>query len=238
MKWIYKQNPWWYEEVWKDKDKYLKDWNSQKIKWFPEWVNTLSLNPFSLNFVYGPRQMGKTTGMKILIKDLTEKTNPFSVFFFDFEIVASLREFRKIIESYLEIRKRESVDSSFLFLDEVTSVKEWWKVIKFFIDSGEFENDVVVVSGSSTLNVVKAPERFPGRKGKGKEICVLPLSFPEFIKIHGYKAKKIVYEEEILKTLWKRYKQTGGFPKSINGHEVRECDILLRRVCAACKQAM
>ena len=219
MKWLFFQNPWWSEENWEKKDKHLRDWERQRIRWVPEWIKQISLEPFSLNFVYGIRQLGKTTGIKLLIREILKKENPFAVFFFDFELVSSLREFRKIIESYLEIRRREKVDASFLFLDEVSGVREWWRVIKFLVDRGIFENDVVTVLGSSTINIIKAPERFPGRKGKGREIEVLHLSFPEFVEIKGHEPRKILYNEELIRELWNEYKQTGGFPKSINKHE-------------------
>ncbi len=219
IKWVFKQNPWWSEENWEEKDRHIREWKSQKIKWVPKWIDKIFLKPFSLNFVYGVRQMGKTTGIKLLIRNLLRKNNPFSVFFFDFELISSLKEFRKVLEMYLEIRRKENIDSSYLFLDEVSSVKEWWKVIKFLIDSGTFESDVVTVLGSSTLNIVKAPERFPGRKGNGREIPVLPLSFPEFVEIKGFKPRKVIYKEDDLKDLWNEYKDFGGFPKSINRHE-------------------
>ena len=35
-----------------------------KIKWVPEIINDVSLEPFSLNFIFGPRQVGKTTLIK------------------------------------------------------------------------------------------------------------------------------------------------------------------------------
>ncbi len=218
-KWILAQNPWWKREEWEDFDKHLKEWKRQRVRWVPSWVEEISLEAFSLNFVYGMRQLGKTTGIKLLIRELLKRVEPFSVFFFDFELVSSLREFRKVLEAYLEMRKKEGIDSSFLFLDEVSSVREWWKVAKFLIDSGVFENDVVTVLGSSTINIVKAPERFPGRKGKGREIVVLPLSFPEFAKVSGYSPRKLLYDAEALEKLWKAYKKLGGFPKSINRHE-------------------
>ena len=219
MEWIFLQNPWWSDESWEEKDKHLRDWKSQKVKWIPKWIKQISLEPFSLNFIYGVRQLGKTTGIKLLIKDILKKENPFAVFFFDFELVSSPKEFRKILESYLEIKRKERVDTSFLFLDEVSSVREWWKIVKFLVDRGMFENDVVTVLGSSTLNIIKAPERFPGRKGQGKEIQVLPLSFPEFVEIRDYNPRKVLYREDLIKELWEEYKQTGGFPKSINRHK-------------------
>ena len=70
-------NPWWREEEWEDKDKNLVDYNNQKIRWTPEWIRRLSLEPFSLNFVLGLRQVGKTTGLKLLIRDLLKRVELF-----------------------------------------------------------------------------------------------------------------------------------------------------------------
>ncbi|MEM3489307.1 MAG: AAA family ATPase [Thermoproteota archaeon] len=61
-------NPWWFGEKDNDVDK----WEKQRVKWVPKWIKNLSLNPFSLNFIIGPRQVGKTTGVKLLIKSLIE----------------------------------------------------------------------------------------------------------------------------------------------------------------------
>jgi len=220
MDWLNNQNPWWTKDDWEDKDKQLKDWNSQKIRWIPKWIDRLSLEPFSLNFIYGIRQVGKTTGIKLLIKKLLKRTsNPFSIFYFNFDYVGSFYEFRKIIEKYLQIRKKENVDESYIFLDEVTSIDGWYRFIKFLIDTGEFENSVVTILGSSSLNLTKAPENFPGRRGKGANVLVMPLLFHELVEVFGYDAKKVKYDEEILSELWDKYKNFGGFPKSINMHD-------------------
>lgn len=63
-------NPWWSYEEWEDKDKNLVDYNNLRLKWIPKWIDELSMEPFSLNFVLGLRQVGKTTGLKLLIRKL------------------------------------------------------------------------------------------------------------------------------------------------------------------------
>jgi len=55
-------NPWWFNE----EDLTYVEWKSSKIKWRPHKIDLLSMEPFSLNFVVGPRQVGKTTLIKIL----------------------------------------------------------------------------------------------------------------------------------------------------------------------------
>ncbi|WP_289230765.1 hypothetical protein [Candidatus Korarchaeum cryptofilum] len=58
------QNPWWKGKDLVKNDPDLRKWLNSKIKWVPEIINDVSLEPFSLNFIFGPRQVGKTTLIK------------------------------------------------------------------------------------------------------------------------------------------------------------------------------
>jgi predicted AAA+ superfamily ATPase len=52
--------------------------------------------------------VGKTTGLKLLIRDLIRsgKTDPKSVFYIDLDYLVSLAEFRNIVE-YILVEKRK-----------------------------------------------------------------------------------------------------------------------------------
>ncbi len=195
-------NPWWKEEEWQKNDFDLRKFEEMKIKWFPTWIKKLCLEPFSLNFVLGPRQVGKTTGIKLLINDLIEKgDDPKTILYVNCDLLASFKELRNLLENSKNYR--------IIFLDEVSSIEYWWKVVKGFIDAGFFSDSVITISGSSSLRVGKFVEAFSGRKGKGKEIFVLPLSFKEFFEVLGYKKG----EEEIALEDFIKF---GGFPRSVN----------------------
>ena len=75
LKVLREMNPWWSHEEWESRDKNLVDYGSLKVKWIPKWIDEISLEPFSLNFVLGLRQVGKTTGLKLLIRKLVENEN-------------------------------------------------------------------------------------------------------------------------------------------------------------------
>ncbi|MCG3110061.1 hypothetical protein L3N51_02358 [Metallosphaera sp. J1] len=93
----------------------------EQFRWFPRWTQLISLTPLSLNFVYDSRQVGKTTGIKILIRTLLDRNvDPESVIYLDLDYVVSLQEFRRILE---DILGRKS-DTLYIFLDEVSSVEE------------------------------------------------------------------------------------------------------------------
>jgi predicted AAA+ superfamily ATPase len=215
-------NPWWIGES----DPHLEKWNQMKIKWRPKWIDSISLKPFSLNFVLGPRQIGKTTGIKILIHELLKKEDPKKIFYFNCDFTPDFFTFQKLIDEILNLKETFGISSAFLFLDEVTAVKDWWRVIKGYIELGKFKNDVLTVSGSSSLKLKKQAELFPGRRGFGKDVVVWPLTFNEFLAVHGLRLKLSgnlkkdfvlakAYASEIEK-LFKKYLMVGGFPLSIN----------------------
>lgn len=68
-----------------------------------------------------------------------------------------------------------------MFLDEISSVNNWQKSIKYLYDTGRLENAFVVLTGSSSYNLKKSSERLPGRREFGKDIVYLPVSFKEYI---------------------------------------------------------
>ena len=47
---IIKHNPWWSGRG----DYVLERWRRMGIRWVPRWISDISLEPFSLNFVFGP----------------------------------------------------------------------------------------------------------------------------------------------------------------------------------------
>ncbi len=223
---LIKKNPWWKgKEYFKDDNDYKK-WKEKKIKWIPKIINEIKLKPFSLHFIFGPRQAGKTTLLKLLIKRLLEKRNPKSIFYFRCDEVADYKELREILEEYIEFREREKINSSIILLDEITASSEWWRTIKNFIDDGIFDKDVLILTGSASIRVKKEAEYFPGRRGYGKDFIMLPLSFKEFVEIINPKIakkltsdahKNLIYLKELNKLLLD-YFACGGFPLAINSY--------------------
>ncbi|MEM2708065.1 MAG: ATP-binding protein [Candidatus Methanomethylicia archaeon] len=229
---LFKQNPWWEGK----KDYHVEKWESMKIRWIPKWIKNISLKPYSLNFIVGPRQTGKTTGVKLLIRKLLKKFRAESIFYFDCTLLADMESLRRVLDEYLEIKKLERIENSFIFLDEVTSLKDWWRIVKGYVDMGIFKNDVLIISGSSSLKLKREAELFPGRRGKGKDIFVLPLTFREFLEVNGIVIESTGKVEEDMKSLWrieggirekfKVYLNVGGFPISINEDPTAELQLI------------
>ena len=68
-------------------------------------------------------------------------------------------------------------DLKFIFLDEVTYIRDWDKGVKYLADAGMLENTVLVITGSDMVIIKEARMRFPGRRGisEEKEKWILPM---------------------------------------------------------------
>ena len=204
-------NPWWEGE----EDYHVRRWKEQKIHWMPEWVKKLSHEPFSLNFVLGPRQVGKTTGIKLLIHELLKEKEPESVLYINVEILPDYHELSKVLREFERLKGKEGIKTGYIFLDEASSLEGWWKGVKPLIDAGVLENDAVTITGSSSLKVKRDIELFPGRRGNGVTLEIMPLSFSEYAWVMGLRNPELHRERTI--ELFEEYLKTGGFPASING---------------------
>ncbi len=203
------QNPWWFGEP--DRDWELFEKLTYRLR--PKWLDELSLGPFSLNFVVGPRRVGKTLGIKLLIKELLKKVEtPYAVFYFSCDVLEDYRELLEVLNDYLRLKKRKGIKMAFIFLDEVSLVENWWRALKFLIDRGELRNDVVTVTGSISLAVGRHFETFGGRRGKGKTIEVMPLSFHDYYSLFYDEFFPSKGEE-----VFENYLETGGYLAYLNG---------------------
>ena len=203
------QNPWWLGES-------DRDWEAfEKLTYriWPNWIENLSLRPFSLNFVIGPRRVGKTLGIKLLIRKLLEnEKSPYAIFYFSCDVLESYRDLLEVLNDYLKSKKKRKIKRAFIFLDEVTLVESWWRALKFLIDRGELRNDVVTVTGSISLTIGRHFETFGGRRGNGRTIRVTPLSFREYYGLF-YKEFFPLKAEEVFED----YIETGGYLAYLNG---------------------
>jgi len=230
---LFDQNPWWKDKSLIESDYDILKWKENKYKWVPKIVDDISLEPFALHSIVGPRQTGKTTALKLLIRKLLDKEESRSLFYFNCENISDYKELSNVLEYYLEFKEANSIKNSIILLDEITLPKEWYRAIKFFIDRGKLKNDVIIITGSSSMEVKREVELFPGRRGFGKDFVLYPLSFREFLKVIDPELvskipplkkieeidKKIlnalIYEKELYKYLDK-YMEYGGFPLSVS----------------------
>jgi len=161
--------------------------------------------------ITGPRQSGKTTYLKLIIYDLLINKNVRNdrIAYISCE---PLDDFNDIIDLFRFFHRE---NFRYIFLDEITFVKEWEKGIKYILDSRLKSGKIIYITGSSTLFLKR--ESFPGRSIS--QVYHLPVNFKKFVQLFGSKnlnknidKKPELFIEE-LNHLFLKYVHCGGFPE-------------------------
>ncbi|NYZ74510.1 ATP-binding protein [Candidatus Micrarchaeota archaeon] len=209
---IVAQNPWWKNTGWGKEDKHLKQLEKyayvyERAGYVPERKGAI--------VVYGPRQVGKTTWLKQGIRKLLENGKPESVFYLNAEMIKDRFELYETIKLINGL-----YNPAHIFMDEISAVADWERAIKALSDEGVFDGRYTVLTGSSSINIMKKAERLPGRMAEGQyKFRYYPLSFGEVAGLYGIKAKNprdAVANLDKLNPLLHRYFLHGGFVRAMN----------------------
>lgn len=164
-------NPWW-----KGKLSAIEAW--QRYYDF-SFIAKRRIFDFSKNYIIrGPRQIGKTVFLYRLMNEITNKgmSSPESITYISCDRLGGRKELRNLIKELKEIMREKSKEK-FLFLDEITSIKDWEKVYKEICEEGFFR---AIATGSRPKELERVAEFFPGRN---VEIFnFYPLSFRKFVE--------------------------------------------------------
>jgi len=134
--------------------------------------------------IFGSRQVGKTTLLKIIMESLKSRGN---VFYLDLEEARNLEIVERgpdnLIE-YLSYIGASFNKKNYIFLDEIHYMKNPSKFIKLVVD--HYSDKIkIICTGSSTLGIkMKFQDAFVGRK---LIFTLYPLSFREFLIFKGKK---------------------------------------------------
>lgn len=207
---IYEQNPWFKDHRNIDSDVHL-----ERLKKYPfVWHEASFLNHgFSdgVYFVYGMRQVGKTTHLKMFIQNNLDEGNCHNFFYFNCDFLDSKRDVVELVEEYLT-HFGDQTGRKFIILDEITSFSGGVLAIKYLIDSGKDKNITYILSGSSSINIKKTGEYLPGRKGKGIDFIFYPVSFYDFLEMQEPGIKDAVNQISPGNMEKKYYELSSEFP--------------------------
>ena len=229
-------NPWWKAKGNIELDKHISELNGKKYQWMPAILKEIEFKVDNIFTLLGPRQVGKTTLLKLFIKELLASVDSKSIFFWSCDELVDFRELSSILREYLRFAAVYNIKDKFIFLDEISRVKDWQRAIKFLVDSGELKNCFLMMTGSHALDLKYNAERLPGRTGRyGREIFLLPMCFSDFLllvepelskkisRIEAFSLQEIAKKARDaslfsieLRVLFEKYLITGGFPLVVN----------------------
>lgn len=176
-------NPWW--EKGKDGINDFKD-PQYKRELYPGVFKQLMQGEQIVSLV-GMRQVGKSTIMRQIIKDLLyQGVNPKSIFYLSFDdpfLATQYVEsevFDKVLQTYSEqiinSDLREYAGEIYLFLDEIHKLPKWENYLKKYYDQSYPIK--YLVSGSSSIHLQKTNRE--SLLGRIFEFVLWPFSFREF----------------------------------------------------------
>ncbi|MFH1905669.1 MAG: ATP-binding protein [bacterium] len=228
------QNPWWFKKEEIEADAKIKEFEASSVKYLPQNILNLPLENGAVNIVYGPRQTGKSTAIKLLIRKLLKRVPSVNILYFNCDCLDSRRDIIDLVSSFLEGLQSESGENSpnYLFLDEISSVNDWPYAIKWLADNNFFNNSKIILTGSSSISLKKSGEFLPGRRGKGKDVMFLPINFFDYFNLFYPQLKltsrlrsfsdlkqmirKLSIKKINLKKDYQRFLLTGGFLKILD----------------------
>jgi predicted AAA+ superfamily ATPase len=135
--------------------------------------------------------VGKTTLIKLQIKELLEmQISKWNILYYAFDIHTSVQELVRILKTYFDRTSnlKDEENRCYLFLDEITSIKNWQKGIKKLWDDAYLRNCSVIVTGSHSIDMQRSTEMLPGRRGDISEDdtydkILLPMKFSEYVSL-------------------------------------------------------
>lgn len=208
---LQRQNPWWQNKETELNERIIQRKLKTQIK--------KELENSKISGVIGLRRTGKTTLLKLLIKDLLTNTKGKRICYFSYDLAEELNP-RKIIKIYTEEILKEPLNNLknriYLFFDEIQKVEDWGNQIKSIHDKNY--NIKFVVSGSSSMNITKGA----GESLVGRIIIheLNPFTFSEFLKYRGVKHQKLNLKtlkypnnSEELRIHFNEYFELGGIPE-------------------------
>lgn len=214
------QNPWWESKTIKF-DPVLEKYNSQKLQWEPDVIKKIK---FDKNFIYciqGPRGVGKTTVLKLLIKRLLRKKYHKNILYYSCHNLNTYEQLNLIIKEFVNWRLKEKINRGklYILIDEISLIKKWQKGLFYLQNAGVFKNATLIVSGS----VLGEEENNISNK-YWQELTMSSLSFHDFIRLINPKIADSKLQREAWHKKWQNqlgyyfdiYLLTGGFISAIN----------------------
>src|SRR3990167_1118080 len=185
-----------------------------------DWWQEIDWEKPGIYLLSGGRQIGKTTSLKLLIREklLKKEFVPKQIFYLPCDQVETHQELTRLLRSFLEdvsVTQRKFL----LMIDEVTYVKEWDRSIKALADEGWFRRGFCIITGSDSAILKEAMGRFPGRRGEAQKTDFLlrPLDFGEYVALVAPPLfKNPDQKSEELLSCFDNYLRCGGHLKAIN----------------------
>jgi predicted AAA+ superfamily ATPase len=203
---LFETNPWWADPGTIEQDSNVQEWTKAKFKWNPRLGETIQWDADVIYVLRGPRQVGKTTLTKLKIRELMQRgTPPRAIFYWACDLIEKPERLVEITDAYLTF-SRGVEGRRYIFLDEISSVKDWQKGIKYLYDRGKLKGSTLLLTGSHSIDLRKASESLARRRGNVHKLkdklpdkILLPMKFSEYAETRSNNIMMLISSQDILK---------------------------------------
>ena len=220
-------NPWWEAKEAINRDKHIEQLARHKYIYEPELLQE-NFRQANIYTIRGPRQVGKTTFLKQLIRKWLKKHEPKEIFYWSCDNLSTRDDLIELLAEYSGYCKANEINPRYVCLDEITGLAHWQKAIKFIVDNNII-SACIILTGSNAIDLKKGSERLPGRRGRyGTDHFFMPLSFRQYVKLidkswfeehKDDSINKLRFHNDKLRLFFNKYLKTGGIPLVINEYE-------------------
>ncbi len=197
---LYQYNPWWENTI-----------SEKNIKPRERYLSTLRkyLNQKQIIFLSGLRRVGKTTLMKLLIKELIEKNidAKYLLYVSLDDYLLSKNSIIEIINEYRKIHKIKIEEKVYLFLDEIIYKNEFQIQLKNIYDN----QNVKIFTASSSSSLLR--DKKASLTGRSITIEIEPLDLEEYLCFNGIELKK--RDNHLYQSYFREYIKVGGLPENV-----------------------
>nr|WP_233185626.1 AAA family ATPase [Thermotoga sp. SG1] len=126
----------------------IRTFEKSTFKYYPEkfFREILEEKP-GIYTIRGPRQIGKTTFLKLYIKKLIEDgVKPSNIFFFTCDGIGDRFDLIETVRAFFQMFEGKPGEIRYIFIDEITTIEDWQKSLKYFVDIGLLDNFLVILS--------------------------------------------------------------------------------------------
>jgi hypothetical protein len=234
-----RDNPWWSDPAAVGTDPLLRRLEERPVAFFHPIPFELDID--AAYTLRGPRQVGKSTLLKRLVKHLIvdRRVPTRQIMYFDVEGggIRTAHELQSSVAEYISFARSATPSGRlYVLLDEVTGVPAWGSAIRVLHGRGDLEGVTSIATGSHARDLRRGGERAPGRHGEVEywDWVMMPLCFRDYIGMHAPQtagalpaidlfdpitaheaAVEISLHGAIIESLFERYLRTGGYPHAI-----------------------
>lgn len=158
----------------------------------------------------GLRRVGKTTILKLFIKELiaAKGIDPKHIFYISLDdYLLAKKSILEIVEEFRKLQRIRFKERIFLFLDEIAYKEDFEIQLKNLYDS----QNVKIYASSSSASIIKSKK--PYLTGRGFILEILPLDFSDYLKFKNISLSKT--DEHLLEKYFEDYLIIGGLPEYV-----------------------